>query len=122
VLAVTVLTSMDAGELTAVGHTRALGDLVVDLGRMARDAGVPGLVCSPEEVGSLRRALGSEIELVVPGIRPFGAAVGDQKRIATPEQAIAAGADVLVVGRPIRDAADPVAAAVDVLSAIERVS
>jgi orotidine-5'-phosphate decarboxylase len=122
VLAVTVLTSMDRAELAAVGHERSLAALVVDLGRLARDAGAHGLVCSPEEVSALRAALGEEIELVVPGIRPFGAAAGDQKRIATPEQAIAAGADVLVVGRPIREAADPIAAAVDVLAAIERAS
>lgn len=122
VLAVTVLTSMDRSELAAIGHDRSLATLVVDLGRVARDAGIPGLVCSPEEVGALRAALGDEVELVVPGIRPFGTAAGDQKRIATPEQAIAAGADVLVVGRPIRDAADPIAAAVDVLAAIERAS
>jgi orotidine-5'-phosphate decarboxylase len=120
ILAVTVLTSMDRAELAAIGHERPLPALVVELGRMARDAGAAGLVCSPEEVGALRTALGDEVELVVPGIRPFGSAAGDQKRVATPEQAIAAGADVLVVGRPIRDAADPIAAATDVLAAIDR--
>jgi orotidine-5'-phosphate decarboxylase len=122
VLAVTVLTSVDASELAAIGYERSLSRLVVDLGRLSVEAGIPGLVCSPGEVAALREALGNEVELVVPGIRPFGTAVGDQKRIATPEQAIAAGADVLVVGRPIRDAASPVAAAVDVLAAIDRAS
>ncbi len=122
VLAVTVLTSVDDAELAAIGQQGSLPGLVVQLGRMAHEAGVHGLVCSPNEVAALRASLGAAPEIVVPGIRPSDAAVGDQKRIATPSVAIAAGADVLVVGRPIRDASDPVAAALDLLSAIEKAS
>lgn len=118
-LAVTVLTSLDEAQLTAVGHAESPGRLAERLAKMAIGAGVPGLVCSPHEVAALR-GLSSAVELVVPGIRPAGAAAGDQKRVATPEVAVAAGADVLVVGRPIRDAADPLAAADAILAALER--
>lgn len=110
-LGVTVLTSMDAGELEAVGHREAPADAVMRLAALGVAAGLPGLVCSTHECASLRAALGPEVELVVPGIRPSGAALGDQKRAATPAAAVAAGATLLVVGRPIREAADPVAAA-----------
>ncbi len=87
---------------------------------IAWDAGVRGFVASPAEARGLRAALGPEGLLVTPGIRPAGSDAGDQKRIATPEKAIADGADLLVVGRPIRDAADPPAAAQSVLAEIER--
>jgi len=117
VLAVTVLTSLDAAQLEAVGHDESPSALAQRLANVAIHAGIPGLVCSPQEVGALR-AISSAVELVVPGIRPEGAAAGDQKRIATPEAAIAAGADVLVVGRPIRDAADPIAAAKSILASL----
>lgn len=117
ILAVTVLTSLDEAQLTVVGHTQTPSALATRLAEVALGAGVPGLVCSPHEVATLR-ALSSAVELVVPGIRPAGSAAGDQKRIATPEAAVADGADVLVVGRPIRDAADPLAAADAILAAL----
>ncbi len=117
VLAVTVLTSLDTQELSAVGHADAPSALAERLAKVAIGAGVAGLVCSPHEVARLR-ALNSAIELVVPGIRPEGSAVGDQKRVATPAAAIADGADVLVVGRPIRDSVDPLAAADAILAAL----
>ena len=121
VLAVTVLTSMDDAELAIVGHAESAGVLAERLARVAIDAGIHGLVCSAHEVARLR-ALGASIELVVPGIRPAGSDVGDQKRVATPEQALVSGADVLVVGRPIRDAADPIAVARAIVRTIESTS
>jgi orotidine-5'-phosphate decarboxylase len=84
---------------------------VVRLARLAVGAGAAGLVCSPQEVARVRAAVGPATLLVVPGVRPAGAARGDQARVATPEEAVRAGADVIVVGRPLRDAPDPVAAA-----------
>ncbi len=110
-LAVTVLTSMDEGELEALGESRSARALVVDRARLAVQAGVRGLVCSAEECEAVRAAVGPEITLVVPGIRPSGAASHDQKRVGTPAEAVRSGADVLVVGRPIRNAAEPLAAA-----------
>lgn len=116
VLAVTVLTSLDEAQLVAVGHGESPALLASRLAKVAIGAGIPGLVCSPHEVAALR-ALNAAVELVVPGIRPEGSAAGDQKRIATPAAAVAAGADVLVVGRPIRDAPDPLAACDAILAA-----
>jgi orotidine-5'-phosphate decarboxylase len=84
---------------------------VMRLARLAVDAGADGLVCSPQEVSALRASLGEAVPLVVPGIRPAGAAVGDQKRVMTPPEAVAVGADWLVIGRPITGALDPAAAA-----------
>ena len=110
-LAVTVLTSMDEAELAATGVPGGVAPQVLRLARMALDAGADGLVCSPLEVAALRGALGAEPFLVVPGIRPAGHDAGDQARIATPHEAVAAGADWLVIGRPITRALDPVAAA-----------
>jgi len=125
-LAVTVLTSMDSAELRAIGITPAAGseaeDLarpqVIRLARLARKAGIDGLVCSAEEVPTLRAELGVEPLLVVPGIRPVGAEAADQSRIATPADAIARGASMLVVGRPITRAANPAKAAAAILSEI----
>ena len=105
-LAVTVLTSMDQQQLAAVGISATPTQQALALAEMAYAAGIPGLVCSTEEVRAMRQAL-PEALLVVPGIRPTGAAIGDQKRIATPASAIAAGASYLVVGRPITQASDP---------------
>ncbi len=110
VLAVTVLTSLDQTDLAATGVAGSPADQVVRLARMAYAAGVRGFVCSPAEVGRLRAELPDAV-LVTPGVRPAGASLGDQKRVATPSSAIHSGADLLVVGRPIRDAADPAAAA-----------
>ena len=120
ILAVTVLTSLDAEDLRAQGVEAAPSEQVLRLARVAWDAGVRGFVASPAETRALREALGPEALLVIPGIRPTGAAAGDQKRIATPASAIGDGADLLVVGRPIRDAAYPVAAAASVVAEIER--
>lgn len=117
-LAVTVLTSMDQAELGAVGLPGSPEENVLRFGRLAVGSGVSGLVCSPHECAPLRTALGDGPVLMVPGIRPAGAELGDQKRAATPGSAIAAGADLLVVGRPIRNATDPVAAADAVVAEI----
>jgi orotidine-5'-phosphate decarboxylase len=118
-LAVTVLTSMDSNELAGIGITASPADQVLRLARLARVSGIDGMVCSAEEVAMLRKETGSETLLVIPGIRPAGSAVGDQKRVATPGQAIADGASMLVVGRPITRAADPAAAAHAILDEIE---
>jgi len=114
-LAVTVLTSMDEMQLKAVGVHREPGSQVELLARMGLDAGIRGFVCSPNEVHALRAMTGPGGTLVVPGIRPAGSAAGDQKRIATPADALRAGASYLVVGRPITQAADPAEAAERVL-------
>ena len=111
ILAVTVLTSLDATALDAIGLAGPPQDAVVRLARLAVAAGAGGLVCSPQEVRAVRAAVGPGPLLVVPGVRPAGAAVGDQSRVATPAVAVADGADVIVVGRPLREASDPVAAA-----------
>jgi orotidine-5'-phosphate decarboxylase len=111
ILAVTVLTSYDDADLHAAGYRLGVSELVETRARQAQELGIDGLVCSPEEAASLRRIVGDRMQLVTPGIRPAGAAVGDQKRIMTPGRAIAAGADYLVVGRPVMEAADPKAAA-----------
>jgi orotidine-5'-phosphate decarboxylase len=111
VLAVTVLTSLDAVALAAVGLAGPPGEAVVRLARLAVAAGAGGLVCSPQEVRAVRAAVGPAPLLVIPGIRPAGASVGDQARVATPAAAVADGADVLVIGRPLREGNDPAAAA-----------
>jgi orotidine-5'-phosphate decarboxylase len=118
-LAVTVLTSLEDADLAAIGLHGPASEAVKRLAAVAVGAGVRGLVCSPREVAALRAAHGASVTLVVPGVRPAGADPGDQRRVATPEQAIEAGADLLVVGRPIRDAADPAAAAAAIGAAIE---
>ncbi|MBC7636377.1 MAG: orotidine-5'-phosphate decarboxylase [Acetobacteraceae bacterium] len=110
-LAVTVLTSFDAEALHATGVAGGPRQQVLRLARLALDAGADGLVCSPHEVAMLRDALGDGPELVVPGIRPAGSDKGDQVRTMTPGEAAAAGANWLVVGRPITGAANPAAAA-----------
>jgi orotidine-5'-phosphate decarboxylase len=114
-LAVTVLTSMDQSQTTAVGIRRSPSDQVVFLARMGLQAGMRGFVCSPREVARLRALTGPEGMLVVPGIRPAGAATGDQKRISTPAEALRQGASFLVVGRPITQAHDPAEAAEAIL-------
>ena len=111
ILAVTVLTSYDDGDLHAAGYRLNVSDLVEARAQQAQVLGVDGIVSSPEEAASLRKIVGHQMNLVTPGIRPAGSATGDQKRIMTPARAIAAGADYLVVGRPITEAADPKAAA-----------
>ncbi|MBQ7666394.1 MAG: orotidine-5'-phosphate decarboxylase [Kiritimatiellae bacterium] len=112
IIAVTLLTSLDAADLADMGVCRAPQEQVLALGTLATAAGAHGLVCSPREVAALRRALGPGAILVTPGVRPAGTAAGDQKRIATPGEAIRDGATHLVVGRPILGAQDPRAAAI----------
>jgi orotidine-5'-phosphate decarboxylase len=111
ILAVTVLTSYDDGDLHAAGYRLSVSDLVEARAQQAQVLGVDGLVSSPEEAAALRKIVGHQMVLVTPGIRPAGSAAGDQKRIMTPARAIAAGSDYLVVGRPIVEASDPKAAA-----------
>jgi len=117
-LAVTVLTSADAAMLAAIGLQGPVSDAVTRLARLALDSGIDGLVCAASECAELRAHFGSEVLLVTPGVRPTGDSAQDQKRVATPSAAIAAGADVIVVGRPIRDAADPRAKAHDIVREI----
>lgn len=118
VLAVTVLTSLDEAALDAIGLAGPTEAAVIRLARLAIGAGAGGLVCSPHEVAAVRAAVGAGPLLVVPGVRPAGAAKGDQVRVATPAEAVAAGADVIVVGRPLRDAPDPAAAARDIAATL----
>ena len=120
ILAVTVLTSYDDADLAAAGYDMSVGELAAARASQARDIGVDGLVCSAEEVGKLRGIVGPGMALVTPGIRPAGSATGDQKRIMTPALAIEAGADYLVVGRPIVEARDPKAAADAIVGEIEQ--
>ena len=110
-LGVTVLTSLDAAALHDIGVSDEPRQQVLRLGRLAMDAGLDGLVCGPQEVSMLRDALGAAPVLVVPGVRPAGSPVGDQARSTTPAEAARAGADWIVVGRPITEASDPAAAA-----------
>jgi len=111
ILAVTVLTSYNEADVQEAGYRHKTADLVAMRARQAKALGVDGLVCSPEEAAHLRAIVGDEMSLITPGIRPAGSATGDQKRIMTPARAIAAGADYLVVGRPVTEASDPKAAA-----------
>jgi orotidine-5'-phosphate decarboxylase len=111
ILAVTVLTSLDEVDLQEVGAALPLEELVVRRARLAADAGADGVVASPREAAAVRAATRSGFLIVTPGVRAAGEATGDQKRVLGPAEARAAGADMVVVGRPIRDAADPAAAA-----------
>lgn len=117
-LGVTVLTSMDPAALEETGVPGPVEQQVERLARLAIEAGLPGLVCSPQELRLLRAVLPAEVQLVTPGIRPASAALGDQKRVMTPAEAMAAGANWLVIGRPITGAADPAIAARQILEEI----
>lgn len=118
ILAVTVLTSLDDATLRTLGVNDPVSAQVTRLARLAIDAGADGLVCSPLEIATLRATLGLDIPLVVPGIRPAGADAGDQARTMTPAEAIAAGANWLVIGRPITGSADPAAAAAAITASL----
>jgi orotidine-5'-phosphate decarboxylase len=120
ILAVTVLTSYNEADVQEAGYRHTIADLVAIRARQAKALGVDGIVCSPEEVAVLRAIVGDRMSLVTPGIRPAGSSSGDQKRIMTPARAIAAGADYLVVGRPVTEAADPKAAAKSIQAEIEQ--
>ena len=122
ILAVTVLTSYDDADLAAAGYEMNVNELAAARAAQARDIGVDGLVCSAEEAATLRSIAGARMVLVTPGIRPAGSAAGDQKRIMTPARAIEAGADFLVVGRPVLEAGDPKAAADAIVAEIEKAS
>ena len=117
-LAVTVLTSMDGEELQSVGIAQPPADQVLQLALLAQAVGIGGLVCSAHEAKLLRQSLGSDAFLVCPGIRPPGSDQGDQKRVATPVEALADGANLLVIGRPIRSAKDPGLAARQILESL----
>ncbi|MCK7578954.1 MAG: orotidine-5'-phosphate decarboxylase [Chromatiales bacterium] len=106
-IGVTVLTSLDRADLDAIGCPGEPRERVLALASLAHEAGLDGIVCSPLEAGPVRAALGKGFRLVTPGVRPAGAASGDQKRIMTPAEALTAGADYLVIGRPITQASDP---------------
>ncbi len=118
VIAVTVLTSLDAAQLQAVGVNIPPADQVARLARLAKTAGLQGVVCSAREITLMRQTFGPDFLLVVPGIRPAGSDLGDQKRVMTPRQATEAGADFLVIGRPITGDPDPAAAAARILREI----
>jgi len=118
-LAVTVLTSLAADELRSIGFAGTPLEIVLRLSRIAVQAGAEGIVCSPEEVADVRRECGPASILVVPGVRPEGTPVGDQRRVGTPRAAIDAGASYVVVGRPLRDAPDPAVAADAIAAAID---
>jgi orotidine-5'-phosphate decarboxylase len=111
VIAVTVLTSLNDADLMAVGQTPSAGEQVLRLAQLTKSCGLDGVVCSAHEISALRAALGDAFSLVVPGIRPAGSEIGDQRRVMGPAEAHAAGASILVIGRPITAAPDPVIAA-----------
>jgi orotidine-5'-phosphate decarboxylase len=119
-LGVSVLTSMDDADLRRAGYAARAVEVVAARAKDACEAGMDGIVCSPREAQAVRAIVGPGMAIVTPGIRPAGAAVGDQKRVTTPGDAIAAGADYIVVGRPVAAAAEPVAAADAIVAEIER--
>lgn len=111
VIAVTVLTSLEAADLAAMGVQGTPLDQVMRLAKLTKASGLDGVVCSPQEIAAVRAACGRDFLIVTPGVRPAGADLGDQRRVMTPVEAIRAGADLLVIGRPITGATDPAAAA-----------
>lgn len=118
ILGVTVLTSLDDQDLQAMNVSGDTTGQVLALAGLAKEAGLDGVVCSPLEISSLREKFGADLKLVVPGIRPAGAEVGDQKRVLTPLEAVEKGADYLVIGRPITGAPDPAATAQDIAESL----
>jgi orotidine-5'-phosphate decarboxylase len=122
VAAVTVLTSLGDDDLGQIGLTGPVPDAVLRLATLAVEAGAQGLVCSPREVSAVRSEVGQDVTLITPGVRPAGAEAHDQARVATPEDALLAGADLLVIGRPITSAPDPGAAAAAIAASLRRLS
>lgn len=120
IVAVTVLTSLSDADLVQIGMAGPVGDAVRRLALLSVEAGASGLVCSPQEVAAVRSEVGTQITLITPGVRPAGAEAHDQARVATPEQALCSGADLLVIGRPITGAADPGAAAAAIAASLRR--
>ncbi|OBX08534.1 orotidine 5'-phosphate decarboxylase [Gallibacterium salpingitidis] len=108
-IAITVLTSMEEADLLQIGVNTSPEEHVIRLARLSQRAGLDGVVCSPQEVEILRQRCGNDFKLITPGIRPEGSQLGDQRRVMTPREAIEAGSDYLVIGRPITQAADPIA-------------
>jgi orotidine-5'-phosphate decarboxylase len=117
-IAVTVLTSLEAGDLAAMGISGSPIEQVARLARLVMQSGLDGVVCSPQEIQAVRTACGPGFLIVTPGVRPAGAALGDQRRVMTPTEAIKAGADLLVIGRPITGAPDPAVAARDIAATL----
>lgn len=111
VIAVTILTSINNDVLKSIGVEKDVKEEVASLAKLAKSAGMDGVVCSPQEIKIIREAVGNDFVIVTPGVRPKGSDIGDQKRIMTPIEAVNAGSDYIVVGRPITKAADPVLAA-----------
>lgn len=120
IVAVTVLTSLGEGDLGRIGLAGPVSEAARRLAVLAVESGARGLVCSPQEVAAIRAEVGDDVLLITPGVRPAGAAVNDQARVATPEEALRSGADLLVIGRPITGAADPGAAAAAIAAALRR--
>lgn len=118
-IAVTILTALDQEDLKAIGVNDNIEDQVVRLAKLTQDNGLDGVVCSAKEIAPIRTACGPDFKLIVPGIRPAWAAKGDQKRVMTPRDAVIAGADILVIGRPITQADDPVEAAQKIAHELE---
>jgi orotidine-5'-phosphate decarboxylase len=122
IVAVTVLTSLGDDDLGMIGLAGPVRDAVRRLAVLAVEAGARGLVCSPREVAAVRAEVGPDITLITPGVRPAGSDAHDQARVATPEDALRAGADLLVIGRPITDAPDPGAAAAAIGASLRKVA
>lgn len=122
IAAVTVLTSLNSADLERIGVSGPLTDTVRRLSALAVAAGARGLVCSPQEVAAVRQEVGPDVLLITPGVRPAGSAADDQARTATPEEALRAGADLLVIGRPITGAPDPGAAAAAIAAPLRRLA
>ena len=118
-IGVTVLTSMDSSQLNSIGVTAEPKEQVIRLAKLAKESGLDGVVSSAQEVTLIKTNVAAPFICVTPGIRPAGASIGDQKRIMTPAEAIAAGSDYLVIGRPITQAEDPVKALVDINASIQ---
>jgi orotidine-5'-phosphate decarboxylase len=121
-IAVTVLTSIDDGVLDSVGQRGPAADQVVRLAKLAQASGLDGVVCSAHEIAAIRKACGDDFLLVVPGIRPAGSDLADQRRVMTPAEAARAGADILVIGRPITGAQDPAKAAREIATSLKETS
>ena len=122
IVAVTVLTSLGDDDLERIGLAGPVADAVRRLAVLAVEAGARGLVCSPREVAAVRAEVGPDITLITPGVRPAGSDANDQARVATPEEALRAGADLLVIGRPITGAADPGAAAAAIGASLRKIA
>jgi orotidine-5'-phosphate decarboxylase len=118
ITAVTILTSMSPADLAAVGFEKTAEELAVRMAKMAVESGARAIVCSPQEVSAIRNAVGTDITLITPGVRPAGADLGDQSRVATPKEALANGANYVVIGRPITGASDIHAAALEIANSL----